>query len=246
MAHKLSVEQGAAVRRVGDITQIIHSGELHHPWPREFSYQIEFLASGDLVGVMSAIKEALGGERPEHVLSLFAADKRATFRAATEGGYRHAWSNVLMGYRLQEERDSSLPSEHAEMKEIRTPEDLEAVNALAPDFPTWPASLDDPFLHNYVAIENGRVAAKAQVVTLPGDVAYVADMFTIPDARRHGLGRTLLEQLHHVAWKNGATTVVLIPSQMTREIHFFERFGYQELIPILVLALAAPSTTTET
>ncbi len=245
IAHKLAVEQGAAVSRVGEVIQITHADELHHPWPREFKYQTEFLAAGDLEGVVPAIGEALGGERSEHVVSLFTADKQATFRVAMESGYRHAWSNVLMGYWLRAEPAGANTPELAAVKEIQTLEDMQAVNALAPDFPTWPASLDDPYLHNFFAMENDRIAAKAQVVTLPGDVAYVADMFTAPAARRHGLGRALLEQLHRVAWKNGANMVILIPSLMTREIHFYERYGYRELAPMLVLALATPPTNQE-
>lgn len=246
MAHKLSVEQGADIRRVGEVTQITHPHELHHSWPREFSYRIEFMAAGDFAHVRQAVTAALGGERAEHVLSLFTDDRPATFQAATRGGYQHAWSNVLMGFQLQEERDSAFLAEHADVKEIRTIEDVEALNALAPDSSTRPASLADPFLHNFVAIENGRISAKAQVVTLPGGVAYVTEMFTIPAARRHGLGRNLLEHVHHTAWNNGARMVVLIPSLMTREILFFDRFGYIELIPMLVLAPAAPPALPET
>ena len=59
-------------------------------------------------------------------------------------------------------------------------------------------------------------------------------MFVAPWARRRGLGQKLLQALHSTATRQGANMVILVPSQMTREMRFYEQFNYSVITPILL------------
>ena len=81
----------------------------------------------------------------------------------------------------------------------------------------------------------GEIVARAQIVTRPGGIAYISDLFTEPRSRRRGLARALIQRLHQCATDSGATRCLLVPSLMTREIGLYEKHGYQGLIPMVLL-----------
>ena len=86
-----------------------------------------------------------------------------------------------------------------------------------------------------MAFYKGEICAKAQVITLPGKYAYVADIFTQTDFRRKGISTTLLQEMHQIALEAGNSMSVLVPSKMTREFDLFQKFSYQVLIEMALL-----------
>jgi GNAT superfamily N-acetyltransferase len=120
-----------------------------------------------------------------------------------------------------------------------SPEDVAAVHALAPDQPSNVRAIKDPKLHDFVAEVEGKIAAKAQVVTTCGAIAYVSNMFTTSSQRLNGLGSALLQRLHREALATGAQEIILVPSRMARRLAFYEKHGCSELIPMHLLIPSA-------
>jgi GNAT superfamily N-acetyltransferase len=85
---------------------------------------------------------------------------------------------------------------------------------------------------------NGRIAAKAQVVTSCPPFSYVSDMLTESASRRKGLGSALLRRLHIEARARGAREMLLVPSLMARQLRFYEGHCY-EAQALMVLLIPA-------
>jgi GNAT superfamily N-acetyltransferase len=204
-----------------------------HPWPREFAYRLEFLAHASTTSsVLAGIRDMLTDAHREHVLNLFSRPESVLLHRLQQQGYILAWSNVLLGRKL-----SAGDAEFEPGVDLRptVAADVPHINALDPDETTSPLALQDPYLLDFVALDDSRIVAKAQVVTVAGHSAYVSDMFTAPSHRGRGHGSRLLHQLHATARSQGACEILLIPSRMTRQNGFYEPFGYRELSPLHVL-----------
>jgi predicted GNAT family N-acyltransferase len=84
-----------------------------------------------------------------------------------------------------------------------------------------------PTLH-FVAYEAGRPLGCARLRAL-GDAAKVERVAVLSDARRHGLGRALMEAVEQAARERGHTRFVL--HAQVAVIPFYERLGWRALGP---------------
>lgn len=233
IGHKFSVESGAT-QYVGEaFTAMSYPHDLVHPWPREFAYRVEFFTQHtDAAAVVPAIQQVLDSESQEHVLNVFADGKAEIEAAYSQFGYRLAWTNILMRKALSP--TTPAPPSMAGIRPVSSTRDVQEINALEPETQSSAHAIDDPALHDFVTEIDGRLVAKAQMVTTGDPVAYVSDMYTRPESRRMGLGSALLAHLHVRAAELGMTEMILIPSLMTRQIGFYEKHGYQGAVPMHV------------
>jgi GNAT superfamily N-acetyltransferase len=195
---------------------------------------VDFLTSeSDAQEVVDIVRDHLAGAREEHVLTVFSLVPERVIEAYESLGYQHAWTNILMARDLVTE-DAALGNT-AGVRSLGSDGDVDSINATAPDHRTTVEAVGDPYLHDYLIRDDGRVIAKAQIVTKPGEVAYVSDMFTAPTNRRRGYSRALMESLHRRARACGAERSILVPSLMAREIGLYQKYGYRETIPMVLL-----------
>jgi GNAT superfamily N-acetyltransferase len=229
------VESGASWQELDGVAACTYSFDLIHPWPREFSYRSEFFAqSPDAAAVLSQIYAFFGPEPQEHVLTVFGHDGSEVEERFERHGYHLAWSNMLMARALS--ADAARPSDGVgSIRPMSSESDVAEANAIKQENPSSLAAIDDAHLHDYVAEVSGTIVGKAQIVTVNSRTAYVSDMYVRPDHRRMGLGGRLLEILHTSALTMGAGEMILVPSLMTRQVAFYERFGYRDVVSMHLL-----------
>jgi GNAT superfamily N-acetyltransferase len=232
IAHKMSVEQGALVVRVPGAVGLRYQEPLSQPWPRAVALNVEILA-GDLAGVAEVRRRILADPAETHRVSVFGCDVHADADAIADAGYDGCWNTALLAAALAEAPRASAAD--LEIERVERADQVAELNALAPDFPSYPSSLGRPEFIDLLGRRAGRAIAKGQIVHLGGEAAYVADMFTQPDARKAGYAGALLSALHGGAAARGAGRAVLIPSQAAAESGFYEKRGYRSICTRAVL-----------
>ncbi|MBE0688426.1 MAG: GNAT family N-acetyltransferase [Anaerolineaceae bacterium] len=240
ITHKFQVENHAEIIELEQVLGIQYPQMMTQPWPRAFNYRLEFFSGENPPSqVKNQILAYLQNKPEEHVVNIFSEKLNQLIPAYRDQGYLHAWSNILMFRKLPLREKNTLPS-GVEIKLITTIQDVSLANSIEPDYPCSTKGLDDPTIHNLMAFFQGEVCAKAQVITLPGKFAYIADIFTHPDFRRKGISTTLLQEMNQIALGAGNSMSILVPSKMTREFDLFQKFSYQILIE---MALLVPDQT---
>lgn len=235
ITHKYKVENHAEIIKLDQVLGFQYPQMMTQPWPRAFNYRLEFFTGENPpFQVKNHILAYLQNKTEEHVVNVFSEKLNQLIPAYRDYGYLHAWSNILMFRKLSSREKNSWPS-GVEIKIITTIQDVSLANTIEPDYPCSTKGLDDPAIHNLMAFYKGEICAKAQVITPPGNYAYVADIFTHPDFRRKGISTTLLQELHQIALAAGNSMSVLVPSKMTREFDLFQKFSYQVLIEMALL-----------
>jgi GNAT superfamily N-acetyltransferase len=142
-------------------------------------------------------------------------------------GYDPCWNTQTLSIDLGRAPPSRAPG--FELERVETQAQLEELNALAPDFPSYAASLGHPAFFDLLGRRDGRAVAKGQLVFAAPRAAYVADMFTAPAARKAGYAGALLSALHDEARARCAARAVLIPSLAAAEAGFYEKRGYRRV-----------------
>ena len=232
IAHKMAVEQGVEVVRVAGAVGLRYPKPLPHPWPRAVELSVEILAS-DLASAAEARARILAYPHETHRTSVFACDVRADAEAIAAAGYDGCWNTALLAADLAE-----APRESAAdltIERVERADQVAELNGLDPEFPSHAASLGRPEFVDLLGRRAGRAVAKGQIVCAAGETAYVADMFTHPEARNAGYAGAILSVLHDEAAARGVKRTVLIPSQAAAESRFYEKRGYRLVCPRAVL-----------
>jgi GNAT superfamily N-acetyltransferase len=243
ISFKNKVENHAEIINLDQVMGIQYPQWMTQPWPRSFNYQLEFFTGDNPPShVKDHILRFLKNNPEEYIVNVFSEKLHQLIPAYRDLGYLHAWSNILMVRKIPvHEKKSQLPE--IEIKFIKSTQDVALVNTIEPDNPTSTNGLDDPAIHNLMAFYNGQVCGKAQIITLAGKFAYVADLFTHPDFRRRGISTTLLQEMHQIGLNAGKSMSILAPSKMTREIDLFQKFSYQALIEMALLVPENPQSS---
>jgi GNAT superfamily N-acetyltransferase len=152
-----------------------------------------------------------------------------------DAGYVQAWVSVLLGRSLNQNWNRPLPNELA-VREVGNDQDMERYASL-PGISNQGATRD-PCIHNFFATAGGEVAAKGQLVLLPGSGAYISDMFSKPEYRLRGLCTTILAALERKALSLGATHVCLAPGYQVAAFGLYEKYGYTAVGSRAVLILS--------
>lgn len=238
MAHKFAVESGARVEQVEELVLIRYASALIQPTPSPYPFSLEFLAVGRSPDqVIGAVDWCLRGRRANHVLTVFTDQVADTVDAYDARGYQHAATSPLIACDLGVSPPTAPQPARPDrlvIEPLRTNRDVVAYNALDSDYLTSPRALTDPWLHALLARLDGRRAAKAQLVTLPGRSAHVTALLTASEHRRQGCGTALMAAMHRLAQGAGAARVVLVPSAEALGFGFYERLGYRPMTQMLL------------
>lgn len=239
ITYKYQIENNAKIIKLPHITGIQFPRKSQQPWPRSFSYSLEFYAYDiSPAEVKTRIEDYIRFNPQEYVINVFSKNLSPMLTAYRNLGYLHAWTNSIMEYKLSTGKKHRPFPEGTKICRIKTIEDVSAVNVLEPDYPASALSLHSENIHNYMASYQNEVCAKSQLITENKKYAYIADMFTHANYRRKRISASLLHTMHKRAMEKQAEYTLLIPSKMTRDIELYQRYGYQEVQPIAFLVPA--------
>jgi GNAT superfamily N-acetyltransferase len=224
IAHKMGVEQGAEVVGVPGAVGLRYHTPLFHPWPRAAELSVEILAE-DFAAAARVRQLILAEPSETHRLGVFGCDVGADAAAIEAAGYDGCWNTSLLAAALAEAPRTTAMD--LRIERVALPGQVAELNALAPEFPSSVLSLGRPEFIDLLGRREGQAVAKGQVSGLAGATAYVADMFTDPNARKAGYASAILSALHDEAASRGATRAVLIPSLEASESGFYEKRGYR-------------------
>jgi GNAT superfamily N-acetyltransferase len=239
ISYKYQIENNAKIIKFPHITGIQFPSKSQQPWPRNFQYHLEFYAYNvSPVEVKAHIEDYLRFNPQEYILKVFSSNLAPLLTAYRNLGYLHAWTNTLMEYKLSTGKEHRPFPEGVKIDQIQSIEDIASVNVLDPDYPTSALSLHSENIYNYMASYHDEVCAKSQIITENPKYAYIADMFTHANFRRKRISASLIHTMHKKAREKQAVYSLLIPSKMTRDIELYQRYGYQEVQPIVLLVPA--------
>jgi GNAT superfamily N-acetyltransferase len=226
IALKMAVEQEVEVVRAPGAVGLRYPTPLFHPWPRSVELTVEILAAS-LADAAEMRAKILADPGETHRTSVFGCDVAADAEAIAAAGYDGCWNTALLAADLTEAPVSTAPD--LAIERVERPDQIAELNALAPEFPSYPQSLGRREFIDLLGRHAARAVAKGQIVLAAGETAYVADMFTHPHARGAGYGGAILAALHAEAAARGARRAVLIPSQSAAESGFYEKRGYRRV-----------------
>jgi len=235
------VQTGARVRRFGRVTTLEHTSEIEHPWPRAFRFTLELMVeeAASPAAIDDAYRTVGGGADVECVVNLFGADA-ALVEALAARGFVHAFDKVLMAKALGPA--GIFDKERADLRtaKVDTMQLVEQSAVLGAENRSHAVMLGDRHLHDFLAFRNDAIVASAQLVTTDLGVAYIGRMFTVPEHRRTGCCRALLDTAHAQARELGMTHAVLVPSLMAWEARVYQACGYETCRPMSLLVRARP------
>jgi ribosomal protein S18 acetylase RimI-like enzyme len=177
--------------------------------------------------------EAVRAHGPVPLHYLLVVDEGPDILAAYEaGGYRLAFPEYLMGRSL--ENLPALDSRHA-VRVVHDADEAARVNDGDAEAEPWvrPANLDDPALRHYYLAVAGVTSARARNWQHSPGCGYVTHVFTHPEHRRRGLGRTVMLHLLHDSAARGETASALVASEEGALL--YDALGYTRLARLLVL-----------
>jgi GNAT superfamily N-acetyltransferase len=202
-----------------------------NPVPRQFRFRKLFTAlADDAEGVVRAVNDALDSPDEEHVLNVFGADGEETAGRFEPLGYELAWVFSLFGFEpVGELAQPYLDDPGWDLRPARDASDIEAINAQDPDFPSYAELLGDPRAHEVMVFEGERPISKGFFVEGAPGIVHVLGMFTLPDYRRRGLARAVIDALHLEAQRRHVALCVLDPSLMAARHGVYPALGYRTL-----------------
>lgn len=231
--YKYQLELKANPFRKELLSGIEYIQKMQHPWPRNFSYNLEiFVCEVSPATVAREIQSYMQEKPQEYVLNVFSNNLNFLVPGYRDIGFLHAWNNTLMLHKLKAKRAEKNSDGNVKVLVIESSQDVALVNAIGPEYPASTQSLADPSILNLYATYDGKVGAKAQAITIDDQYLYIADMFTHPGFRRKGLSSALLHTLHQWGLERGCRFAILVPSKMTRDIELYQKFSYKEELPI--------------
>lgn len=203
-----------------------------NPVPRQFEFRKMFSALADDVdGVLRAVNDALDGPHEEHVLNAFGADGEAVARTFSRSGYDLAWLFSLFGFEpVGELAQPRLDDPNWVVRPARDGADIDAINAQDPTYRSHAELIGDSRAHEVMVFEGERPIAKGFFVEGAPGIVHVLGMFTVPEYRRRGLARAVIDALHLEAQRRGAWLCVLNPSLMAAELGVYPALGYRTLM----------------
>jgi|GEM_PF-5440342 len=222
LCHKEAAETGAKVLKKEGLTHLAYESELSWAWPRQFEYKAEYFCESPL-DPATTLSE-IGRDDAEHVVNIFHPEI-AVVAEQLDLGHTLAWTSTLMARNLNRpwpraRSIAALPIE------VRTAQEKDIADSLR-GISNAPSDFNDQ-IHNFYVEQNGAAIAKGQLVYLGGDRAYISDMFTLPEHRRHGHCNALMAALESKGRSLGATRIVLAPGLEAVRFCIYDRYGYQQ------------------
>jgi GNAT superfamily N-acetyltransferase len=166
----------------------------------------------------------------KHWLTVFTRTPEDDLPVFLAAGYQHRESETLLVRRLEE---ANLPPADPRVTAVTRVEELAAMNAARGYQVFHPAELEDPLTHIFCLMKNDRIAAWGTSLMVRPDVAYFANMYTLPECRRQGFARAILATLLADAAAAGARRGLLVSTRAGHTL--YTSAGFQHLLDCLVL-----------
>jgi GNAT superfamily N-acetyltransferase len=225
LGHKWAVRGSADIRFHGDALALRYHQPIDVFWPRVTKVPAETMAFS-LADIARINATHLRSADEPHYASVYNEDEARDETAFAAAGYDYLYTSSVMVHDLDGE-----PLRGARacvIEEVTTAAQMDEINAIDPQWISHQAALGDPLTVALCARDaQGAIRAKGDVVLGVPGIAYVADMFTAPDARGQGYGRAVLNGLHQAARKRGARVTTLMQSLMAHETGFYVHCGYR-------------------
>lgn len=238
LAHKFEIDGTGRALREGGAIGLRYAKPVDVKWPRETSVSAECMAFS-LEGLARMNTQLLREPRETHFAYVFcdgSARNEAAFNAA---GYDYLYTSAVLVHDL--DGVALRGAARCTIEEVTTAAQMDEINAIDPAWISHKEALGDPALIALCARDGeGRVRAKGDIILGTPHIAYVADMFTDPEARKQGFARAILSALHEGARKRGAAKAALLPSLMAHETGFYANCGYRRGCAEAVLLSKAP------
>lgn len=190
-------------------------------------YPLEFLAlDEDAYTVVKAIQN-YDPRGKQYVLNIFHSQPsaREIKNQYAEYGYEFVRTGPILGYDIP----SPTRGEALSVIKINTQEQLARVNMALylENESIAPETLDDPYIENFYAEWNGKIAGWVQLVTVYPGVGYIQQLYTLLDFRNLRVGSSLMARAHVECSKKKISRVALVSSDMA--LGLYRRLGYRPL-----------------
>lgn len=237
LAHREGVEAGASLAERGGTTAITYAEAHEWPWPRRFNYATEFFCTD---GGDTSIREvlAMAASHRNHVVNLFAdqPERESPFdQPFLDIGYTQAWVSPLLSRALVHVWSRPTP-EGVRIHEVLDARDMARYASVLGI--SNPGTARDSGIHNFFALVETEVVAKGQLITLPGEAAYISDVFCVPEHRRRGLCHAMMRALEDKARALGARQACLAPGPEVMSYGLYAKYGYRQVASRSVLMSA--------
>ena len=219
------------LERSGSCWLGVENHELVNPFPRQFRHTRSVYAMrGDPRKIVGEVETLLDSPGEEHVLHVFGRDADVIAAEFAPHGYALTWSYSLFGFELGPDRPGPEPGPGLELRAVNSLDEIRAINETDPPYPSHAELFGDPHVYEAMVFEDGRPIAKGHIVTSVPGVVHVLGMFTLPERRRRGLARVIIEALHREARARGASWSVLNASLEAARADVYPRLGYETLL----------------
>ncbi|MCC7119146.1 MAG: GNAT family N-acetyltransferase [Anaerolineales bacterium] len=206
-------------------------------------FPLEFLALDEDAYTVAKAIEGYPTQGKKYVVTVFHSkpSAREIKNQYAEYGYEFVRAGPILGYDIPNPaRGEALP-----VTKINTAEQLNRVNqALYLENENIPQeTLDDPYIQNFYAEWNGKIAGWAQLITVYPGVGYVHQLYTLMDYRNLRVGSSLMARMHVECLKKGASRMALVSSDMA--LGLYRRLGYRPLAYFTALRPKEPKPPSE-
>lgn len=202
------------------------------------AFQLEFLAMDNDPQIVTKAIENYEINGRKYVLDVFhgqpsAKDIKAQY---AEHGYEFVRTGPILGYEIP----SPVRGETLEVTKIETKDQLDKANmALYLENESIPAvTLNDPYIQNFYAEWNGRIAGWVQLVTVYPGAGYINQLYTLTDFRKQQVGTSLMARTHIECTQHGIQRMALVSSDMA--LGLYRRLGYRPMAYFTALRLKEP------
>lgn len=200
------------------------------------SFQMEFFAvEAEPSAVLEAIRAYPIQPDETYVLNVAHADETPDTTYANLG-YQYQRTYPLYGI----ESPPALDVPKIAVFEVKRPAQAMYVNETHLQHEPMPVHIvGHPAIRQFFAKIEGQAVGWIQVIQAVPNIAYINNLYTLPDFRRRGVAGALLNRVHQVGVENGVTRILLIPSEMAK--HFYATHGYQPLLYFSVWRVRRPA-----
>lgn len=226
----------SALKSNVDLICIFYPDAIEHSWPRDFKFHYEFMAlDAEPMDLVPKLAQHLPSETSEYTLNLFAAADEERINRYQNAGFQFCWLNHIMARPItsRDETSGTVPPAHTILI-AQNEQDVERINRLS-NYETTEAAVADEHILDLYICENDHAIAAAQVVMLPNMSAYIGGMHTDKAHRQRGCCTCLMQAIHKTLQDRGITRCTLVPSQMTMEFNLYQRYGYVDSVPMMML-----------
>ncbi|MBI5931263.1 MAG: GNAT family N-acetyltransferase [Chloroflexi bacterium] len=189
------------------------------------SFELEFFAvDAEPAAVVEAVRSYPIQPHETYVLNV-AQPNETPDTTYTRLGFQYKRTYPLYGI----EHPAALDVGKIAVFEVKRPAQAMYVNETHMQHEPMPVHIvGEPNIRQFFAKIDGQAVGWIQLIQTVPNIAYINNLYTLPDFRRRGVAGALLNRVHQVCTEDGITQILLVPSEMAQ--HFYTTHGYQPLL----------------